>query len=68
MLSNWSQPKLWEVTFGTAKANGFEARLDLSLFAQVIAVGYSFDQAGNGVCEGLQGFLSVSFLALAGHM
>jgi hypothetical protein len=68
MLSNWSQPKLWEVTFGTAKANGFEAQLDLSLVAQGIAVGYSFDQAGNGVCEGLQGFLSVSFLALAGHM
>jgi len=41
MLSNWSQAKHREVTFGTAKANGLLSQIDLSLVAQVIAVGYS---------------------------
>jgi hypothetical protein len=41
MLSNWSRAKLQQVTFGTVKANGFDAEMDPSLVAQVIAVGYS---------------------------
>jgi hypothetical protein len=41
MLSTWSQAKVQEVTFGTVRANEFDAEMDPSLVAQVIAVGYS---------------------------